>query len=70
MIRIFNKNILSDYELNTYNNDIAYFYRKRCEQLEKENYKLYCATIKLQRKNEWLESHQKIEIITGEIEEK
>ena len=67
MRRIFGRNILTDYELEHYNDDVAYYYKKRGKELEKENYRLYCENVKLKREKQWLENHQTIQIISEEF---
>ena len=69
-MRIFKLNILTDYELIHYNDDIAYYYRKRNKFLEEENFRLYMELDRLKKENINLKNNQVIKIVNLEDKER
>lgn len=69
-MRIFKLNILTDYELTHYNDDIAYYYRKQNKALEEENFRLYMELDRLKKENINLKNHQVIKIVNIEDKER
>lgn len=69
-MRIFKLNILTDYELKHYNDDVAYYYRKRGKELEEENFRLYMELDRLKKENINLKNHQVIKIVNLEDKER
>ena len=62
-MKIFKWHLISDLDLYLEKNYSFRVFKNKIKQLEEDNYKQYKEIYKLREENEWLKSHQKIEII-------
>lgn len=65
-MKIFKWNLISDLDLYLEQKYSMRIFKNRIKQLEEDNFEKYKKICELEKENEWLKNHQKIEIVNLE----